>query len=71
MMEPGPSHGAWWEDESSTDDLKHVRYRLDIMRKFFPVRTAEHWSRLPREAGLSLFLGVFKTCLETALSNLG
>jgi len=30
--------------------LKEGRFRLDIRKKFFPMRLMKHWPRLPREA---------------------
>ena len=46
------------------------RFRLDIRKKFFPVRVVRHWNRLPRGCGCPS-LEVFKARLDGALSNLG
>ena len=50
--------------------LKKGRFRLDIRKKFFTVRVARHWNRLPREVVDALSLDMFKTRLDGALSNL-
>jgi len=49
---------------------KEDRFRLDIRKKFFPVRVVKHWPRLPREAVDAPSLAVFKARLDGALSNL-
>ncbi|KFQ97675.1 hypothetical protein Y956_12738, partial [Nipponia nippon] len=50
--------------------LKEGRWRLDIRKKFFPVRVVRRWNRLPREAVDAPSLEVFKARLDGALSNL-
>ena len=50
--------------------LKEGRLRLDIKKKFFPVRVVRPWHRLPREAVAAPSLSVFKARLDGALSNL-
>jgi len=50
--------------------LKGGRFRLDIRKKFFPMRVVKHCSRLPREAVAAPSLAVFKARLDGALSNL-
>jgi len=50
--------------------LKEGRFRLDIRKKFFPMRVVKHWPRLPREAVAAPSLEVFKARLDGALSNL-
>jgi len=50
--------------------LKEGRFRLDIRKKFFPVRVVKHWPRSPREAVAATSLAVFKARLDGALSNL-
>ncbi|KFQ95745.1 hypothetical protein Y956_15458, partial [Nipponia nippon] len=50
--------------------LKEGRFRLDIRKKFFPMRVVRHWNRLPREAVDAPSLEVFKAGLDGALSNL-
>ena len=50
--------------------LKEGRFRLDIRKKFFTVRVARHWHRLPGEAVAAPSLEGFKSRLDGALSNL-
>jgi len=51
--------------------LKEGRFRLDIGKKFFPMRVVRPWPRLPREAVAAPSLAVLKARLDGALSNLG
>jgi len=50
--------------------LKEGRFRLDIRKKFFPMRVVRPWHRLPRGAVAAPSLAVFKARLDGALSNL-
>ncbi|KFM03400.1 hypothetical protein AS27_09665, partial [Aptenodytes forsteri] len=50
--------------------LKEGRFRLDIRKKFFTVRVARHWNRLPREVVDAPSLERFKVRLDGALSSL-
>jgi len=50
--------------------LTEGRFRLEIRKKFFPVRVVKHWPRLPREAVAAPSLAVFEARLDGALSNL-
>ncbi|KFV78487.1 hypothetical protein N308_03038, partial [Struthio camelus australis] len=50
--------------------LKHRKFHLNMRKNFFPVRVTEHWIRLPREAGESPSLEIFKTRLDTILGNM-
>ncbi|GAB0192605.1 hypothetical protein GRJ2_001725800 [Grus japonensis] len=49
--------------------LKEGRFRLDVRKKFFTVRVARHWHRLPREAVDAPSLEAFKTRLDGALGK--
>jgi len=50
--------------------LKEGTLRLDIREKFFAMRVARHWNRLPREVVDAFSLEVFKARLDGALSSL-
>ena len=50
--------------------LEEGRFRLDIRKKFFPVRVVRHWNRLPREIVGAPTLEAFNARRDGALSNL-
>ncbi|KFO94664.1 hypothetical protein N320_10504, partial [Buceros rhinoceros silvestris] len=50
--------------------LNQGRFRLDIRKKFFTVRMAKHWNRLPGEAVDASSLEAFKARPDGALTNL-
>ncbi|KAK4824372.1 LOW QUALITY PROTEIN: hypothetical protein QYF61_014032 [Mycteria americana] len=49
--------------------LKEGRFRLDTRKKFFTMRVAKHWNRLPREVVDAPSLETFKVRLETSPSE--
>ena len=51
--------------------LKEGRFRLDIRKKFFPMRVVRPWHRLPREVVAAPSLAGLKARLDGALSTLG
>jgi len=50
--------------------LRHRKFRLNMRKKFFPLRVTEPWNRLPREAVESPSLEIFKTHLDEVLCSL-
>ena len=50
--------------------LREGRFRVEVRRKFFPVRVVRHWHRLPSEAVDAPSLEALKARLDGALSNL-
>ena len=50
--------------------LREGRFRLDLRKKFFPMRVVKHWPTLSREAVAALSLTGVKAKLDGALSNL-
>jgi len=50
--------------------MKHRKFRLNMRKNFFPLRTTEHWTRLPKEVVESPSLEIFKTHLDEVLCSL-
>ena len=50
--------------------LEVGRFRLEVRRKFFPMRVVRHWHRLPMEVVETSSLEVLKARLDVAVSNL-
>jgi len=55
----------------NSSKLDEGRIRIDIRKKFFPMRVVRPWRRLPREAVAAPSLAVLKARLDGALSTLG
>ena len=49
--------------------LEESRFRLDNRKKFFTVRAAIHWNRLPSEVVDAPSLEAFEARLDEILSN--
>lgn len=47
--------------------LEHRKLHTNKGKKLFSVRVTENWNKLPRKAVKSLFLEIFKTCLDNFL----
>ncbi|KAK4824628.1 hypothetical protein QYF61_016934 [Mycteria americana] len=50
-------------------NMKHRKCHLNIRKYFFTMQVTEHWHRLPREAGESSSLDIFKSQLDMLLGN--
>ncbi|KFQ73683.1 hypothetical protein N335_10801, partial [Phaethon lepturus] len=50
--------------------LKEGRFRLDLRKKFFPLRVVKPWPRLPREVVDAPSLETFQVRLAGALIKL-
>jgi len=51
-------------------NLRECVFKLDIKKKFFTMRVAKHWDRLPREVMEATYLETLMVSLGGALSNL-
>ena len=54
---------------SSGLKLEHRKFHTNVWKNFFTVRVTEHWNRLPREVVESPSTEIFKTQLDTYLSD--
>ena len=80
MCTPGgrsKEDGARFFSVKSTDrtrskghKMKYRKFHLNTRKITFTVRLVEHWHRLPGEAVEAPSLELFKTQLDTVLSNL-
>ena len=50
--------------------LECRKFHMNVSKKLFTVRVAEHWNRLPREAVEAPSVEIFITCLDSFLCNL-
>ena len=50
--------------------LRHGKFHINVCKIFFAVRVTERWNRLPREVVESPSLEIFRTHLDTYLSDL-
>lgn len=50
--------------------LKERKFHMNVRKYIFAVRVTEHWKRLLRDVGESLFLETFKTHLDVIMCSL-
>ncbi|KAK4823788.1 hypothetical protein QYF61_006510 [Mycteria americana] len=59
----------WAGGSLGTSGMKRRRLPWNIRKHYFTVSVTEHWYRLPREAGGSPSLVIFKSHLDVVMSN--
>lgn len=48
-MDLAACRGVWWEAERSGHRPKEGKFKLNLMKNFFPMKRIKQWHRLPRE----------------------
>lgn len=62
--------GAQQQDKNNDHKLNHKKFHLNMRKKFFTLRIAKHWNRLPRQVVESPSLEILKTHQDTFLCDL-